>query len=67
MSLFRRRPHDCIVDGHCFEARYDERPDREFRMEGRWMTVDAVRKLIVIRTYVHDVCVHCGKIIDRNK
>lgn len=49
---------------HKFEARYDEKPSGielgEFKGNS-----DAVRKLLFYNVYVRDICVKCGKVIER--
>lgn len=67
MGWFRR--HDCARDGHRFEPRYDEHP-RDFpkwdriRLPLDW-TAEEQRDFMLLRTYVRDVCRHCGRTIER--
>lgn len=63
MKLFK----GCTEGVHRFEARYDKSP-AEFQVENlsgsgiAWATV--LEKLQQV-TYVHDICVRCGKTIFR--
>lgn len=63
MSLFK---HNCETDGHKFEARYDENPAdlNDFSMKGSFSIGDT-RSLMYYKSYVHDICTKCGKIINK--
>lgn len=61
------RKHNCEKDGHCYEARYDIEPAvipsyGNIEMTGVKM-LEAFRRHI----YIHDVCKHCGAVIERTK
>ncbi len=57
--------HDCTVKGHRYQGRYDEHPHKgDLDFKGG-VDPAALRELIVTRTYVHDICVKCGKTISR--
>lgn len=58
--------HDCITDGHRFEARYDTEPqltDLKGSMSG-YMAETLIRASAK-KTYIWDICVRCGKTIKR--
>lgn len=52
---------------HKFEARYEEVPASagSIKIDGTAIT-ESLRKLLYYNTYVRDVCVYCGKTIERN-
>ncbi len=55
--------------GACrFEARYDEGAPDFTRMPGR-IDADAaqITKLCRPKTYIHDICTRCGKVVERTK
>lgn len=54
-----KRPHE-------FEPRYDESPSNYNFKNLYYSDVAEVRSLMVLRTYVRDVCVRCGKTIERS-
>lgn len=54
--------HNCR---HKFEPRYDEVPNpRGIHADGG-ITPSAYRTLIVLKVYVRDVCVKCGRTVER--
>ena len=55
--------HNCKAHGHRFEGRYDcKLPPLEFtKLSGAADAIEALKDKI----YVHDICIYCGKIIDR--
>jgi hypothetical protein len=62
--LFKKK---CGDDNHKFEARYDTYPFRG-DFEAQRMTIDEIVAYFDARsekTYVHDICVRCGKIVKR--
>lgn len=66
MSRLFRNGHDCLMDGHRFEARYDREPTADFRLDQIALAaLDRVLDAATKRTYVRDVCVRCGKTIER--
>lgn len=57
----------CAEGVHRYEARYDYGAPLELRVKG----VDAAEYILVLeaskpKTYVHDICVHCGNVKHRN-
>jgi len=51
---------------HKFEPRYSEAEPRNFDITGKWVHPDTVAQMIAAmkeRTYHHDICVRCGKVI----
>ena len=59
---------DCEDGVHQFEARYDKSPAdismfKSLSGAGSVQMIEKLRKV----TYVHDICVRCGKTILRNK
>ena len=50
---------------HKFEPRYDEVPRKVQSFEADWITSSQMRSLLVYTVYVRDVCVWCGKTIER--
>ena len=69
MRWFWEAPHDCVVHGHKFEARFDyEPPNRIAHFKGSGLDEDDLVRIIRAQgreTYVKDVCVHCGLSVDR--
>jgi hypothetical protein len=65
MSIFRSG-HDCLLDGHRFEARYDEEPRDGLDVDLNSFIADDIRTMTVLQRYVRDVCVRCGKTIERS-
>ena len=67
MSLFK---HDCKTDGHRFEERYDlidGRGKNEFTAEGiKGYQAREMMEALKDKYYIHDVCVRCGDLIERN-
>ena len=71
MGLFTRKPHDCNVHGHQFEPRYDVRPNASLglsKIDGYTLAFqpELVEKMVTETIYVHDVCVKCGKVVNRD-
>ena len=62
--MFQKRPHDCKIHGHKFEARYDER-ERQNPGNPRYFDLNELREYMTIRTYVKDICIFCG--IEKSK
>ena len=57
----------CKDGVHKFEPRYDEKPrSAEMEIKG-FLGSNDLREMIIVRTYIQDVCVRCGKIIEREK
>ena len=50
---------------HKFEARYTEIPSGNQISNAHGYTISELKKLMVTLTYVKDVCVWCGKSIER--
>lgn len=54
--------------GHHFEARYSYGPAGQIKVEATLHgTLAEILEASKAKTYVHDVCVRCGKIIDARK
>lgn len=52
--------------GHKFEPRYDETPNPKLNsLKVDHGPPEETRKLMILRIYVRDVCVGCGKTIER--
>ncbi len=50
---------------HKFKARYDEK-EVDFNITNiRGMNPDAMRKLLIKKVYVKDICIICGKEVKR--
>lgn len=63
-SMVERCPRFGKWIGGCrFEARYEER-SRQANFDGH-IYPSSLRKLITIEVYVRDVCVRCGKTVER--
>ena len=62
--MFRNK---CYKGGnkHCFEPRYDEVPHKTKSFEAQRATPEQIKRLLVYTVYVRDVCVWCGKTIER--
>jgi len=59
--------HNCLTNGHRYEARYDSTFPDHIDIDPTVMLVissDMVQALKV-RTYVQDVCVRCGDAVKR--
>lgn len=57
---------NCNNTFHKFEARYDTRPGNyNGRIKGHGRAILAYIEANKNVTYVHDICVRCGKIINR--
>ena len=57
---------NCEKKGHEFEARYDENPNTHLGgMEVTRTNPKEIRKYIYYKTYIHDICVRCGKVIKK--
>lgn len=57
-----------IWGAHKYEARYDEKPDEVAAETVRIAIAARVQfstQSTVVRTYIQDVCIHCGDVIDR--
>ena len=50
---------------HHFEPRYDEVPHSKASVEAQRATPEQIKRLLVYTVYVRDVCVWCGKTIER--
>lgn len=64
-----RHVRDCSLNRHDFQARYDSAPPP---FPARCSGFDAheiaqVIRVATAKTYVHDVCVGCGKIVKASK
>ena len=62
-----RKPHDCAVHGHKFEARYDYKGPG---MQAKVKAADPQDAIDFMRaagdqTYIKDICVYCGLSVDR--
>ena len=57
-------PERCETGGHRYQARYDELPN-PCRMDLSGIDCADARELVIVRRYVRDVCVRCGKTIER--
>lgn len=61
--------HNCEKQGHKFEGRFDIAGDRSGMKTGA-MSAEEIATILEVRadkTYVRDVCVKCGKTIERVK
>ena len=56
--------HDCKTDGHRTEARYNRVFPEAFMKRLTKMSGDV--DSLKIDVYVHDICVRCGEIFDRD-
>jgi len=68
--MWGRKKRDCTRDGHKFEPRYDVEPGRLRLHEGGDISHAALEMLIEAatkRTYVCDICVYCGQIVQKPK
>ena len=62
--------HDCQKHGHKYEARYDCSAAVIGDLAGLKTSVDAALQAIEktrSKTYVRDICTHCGHTIEREK
>jgi len=57
--------HDCKIHGHRFEPRYSEEPSGYTFSGMRGVSASALRDLLVVKRYIHDVCVKCGQIAEK--
>lgn len=55
----------CSDGAHKFEARYDEKPGNVEIRSVRGVSAADLRELMLLRVYVHDICVKCGKVVTR--
>jgi len=55
----------CREGVHKFEPRYDEEPNPYRFTSVKGIFSEDMRELMIIRKYVKDVCVRCGKTIER--
>ncbi len=53
----------CEKKGHKFEARYDENQSKLTLERVRGCSPEEFRRLLYFNTYIHDICVRCGKTI----
>lgn len=63
--MWSHPPRGCSEGVHRFEARYDEVPTGYEPGLFCWGFVDETRSLMLRKVYVRDVCVRCGKTIER--
>ena len=57
----------CDKKGHNFEPRYDEMPSNcRIDVSGN-INTEEYRKLLIHNVYIHDICVRCGMIIEREQ
>lgn len=61
----RDRCPNAWFGAHRFEPRYDERPNPDYVAGDYSGPAGGFRKLLVLNTYVRDVCVKCGKTAER--
>lgn len=58
--------HNCSEHGHLFEARYDQEPGTmNFNGEMSNQSAKEYFKARTKKTYVHDICVYCGTVVNR--
>ena len=57
----------CEKKGHKFEARYNENPAMGSKIDKASMSARELRELFYYKTYIHDICVRCGKVIKRGE
>ena len=63
MTFFK---HDCSKDGHRYKARYDYgEPDFSMFKSIKVYNPDYIERFKP-KTYVKDICVRCGSVINRN-
>lgn len=59
------------IKGCQFEPRYDLAPppvtDALFKVDTTVGGMRAVIEALIAKTYVHDICIRCGKIVRRNQ
>jgi hypothetical protein len=63
--LWRRTKEDGSCR-HRFEPRYDERPNGAFVTAVGFFSSNEERELLILRTYVRDVCRYCGQTVERS-
>jgi len=75
MGLFSRKPHVCGETNHRFEPRYHKAQQQgqhiDVEVLGRAVNVDngydmaniISAAILESRTYVHDICTRCGKVV----
>lgn len=64
--------NDCPLFGNLFggckfEGRYDEAPNPVAGQITSYKGPDDPRALLTLRVYIRDVCIRCGKIVERQK
>jgi len=53
---------------HKFEPRYEERPNAHIKsLWSPWASPQEFRELVYYSVYIRDVCVWCGKTIEREE
>ena len=58
-------PHICGISNHLYVPRYDEAPlPHPSHIDGNF-TAEQFREMLVVRTYVYDVCLRCGSVVKR--
>ena len=64
--MFFNNKQKCYMGGtqHKFEERYDEEPSG-YKISSKQCDPDSFRELIIVKKYVKDICVWCGKEIRR--
>lgn len=61
MSLFK----SCKDGVHKFEARYDEEPSGYTFKSAPCNQI--TKNVMIIKKYKHDICIKCGKIINKER
>ena len=58
----------CDKENHKLEPRYDEIPmPQPGGFEITNCSLEQVRRLLIRKVYVHDICVRCGKVVRRGE
>ena len=58
--------HDCNKHGHRFEARYLEEPNKVL-LDKLQSVSGNLRDILIIKKYIYDICIRCGKIVKEEK
>ena len=67
ISIFRNSR--CYNGGsqHKFEPRFDEKPSGIGVTKLKNMWSEDIRSLLIINVYIHDICVWCGKTVEKKE
>lgn len=68
MSVDRRPFCTSLTGRHKYQPRYDEKPSPVAQTVLEHQIVhDYERDLLILRIYIHDICVLCGDVIERER